>query len=102
MHLFHLFLPIYDNEGSKLSESLFREVRDELPERFGGITTYSRAPAEGLWKQDDSKASRDELIIYEVMVERFERAWWTKYRESLDRRFRQEKVLVRAQEIEVL
>ena len=45
---------------------------------------------------------RDELVLYEVMVESLDRAWWSGYRSELERRFRQERVVVRALGAEML
>ena len=49
-----------------------------------------------------SEESRDRVCIFEVMAEELDRAWWREYREELERRFRQEKVVVRASEFEEL
>ena len=43
-------------------------MSEELIERFGGLTTYSRAPANGYWLEDGENAVRDETVVYEVMV----------------------------------
>lgn len=102
MHLIHLFLPLYDNDHQALPKSLFAEVRDELIDRFGGLTAHSRAPVDGLWQDDDSHAVRDDLVIYEVMTPELDRAWWSEYGASLETRFRQEHVLIRAQQVELL
>jgi hypothetical protein len=102
MYLIHLFLPLYDNDRQELPKPLFAEVRDELVQHFGGLTAHSRAPVDGLWQEDDSQAVRDDLIIYEVMTTELDRGWWREYRASLEARFRQEHVLIRAQQVEVL
>jgi hypothetical protein len=102
MHLVHILLPLNDNKGKALPKKLFREVADELTEKFGGLTAHTRAPAEGLWKEGSSEAEKDEVVIYEVMADDLDEAWWTKYRKQLEKRFKQEKVIVRAQEIKVL
>ncbi|HEY1188903.1 MAG TPA: hypothetical protein VGE74_14710 [Gemmata sp.] len=102
MHLIHILLPLDDNKGKALPKRLFRAVADELTEKFGGLTAHTRAPAEGLWKQGSSEAAEDEIVIYEVMAEGLDEAWWTKYRKRLEKRFKQEKVIVRAQEVRVL
>jgi len=52
MFLVQLLLPLYDNDQQALPRSLFRTVSEELIERFGGLTTYSRAPANGYWLED--------------------------------------------------
>lgn len=102
MNLVHILLPLNDNTGKKLPKKLFRAVADELTEKFGGLTAHTRAPAEGLWKDESSEAEKDEIVIYEVMAEELDEVWWAKYRKQLEKRFKQEKVIVRAQEIRVL
>ena len=69
----------------------------ELTERFGGVTAFLQSPASGAWKEEEEGGTvRDEMLLFEVMVERLDRAWWSGYRAELERRFRQERVVVRA------
>lgn len=102
MQLIQVLLPLYDNDGRALPPGLFRAVAAELTERFGGLTAYTRAPAEGLWKEGPATTTRDDIVIYEVMADGLDRAWWRAYRAALERRFRQEQVVVRAQAVELL
>ena len=101
MHLVQLLLPLYAQDGGRLDAALFGAVRQELVDRFGGLTAYSRAPANGLWENDGS-VERDDIVVYEVMSERLDRAWWARYRQELAARLRQKELVVRAQVIEVL
>src|SRR5258708_537385 len=88
---------------ARLPIRLLRAVADELTKQFGCLTAYTRAPAQGLWKKKGAaQASRDEIVIYEVMAERLRRSWWKQYQHGLESRFRQEKLVVRVQEIELL
>lgn len=100
MHLVQLLLPLYDNEGNRFGAKVFAQVRDELVRRFGGMTAHTRAPASGLWQRDDSAGTvHDELVIFEVMVDGIDMAWWTHYRGELEKRFRQQSLVVRAHPI---
>lgn len=101
MHLVQLLLPLYAQDGGRLDAALFGAVRQELVDRFGGLTAYSRAPAKGLW-EDGGSVERDDIVVYEVMSERLDRAWWARYRQELAARLRQKELVVRAQVIEVL
>jgi hypothetical protein len=101
-HLIQILLPLYDNQGTPVSSSLFRAVREELTTRFGGLTAYTRAPAEGLWKEDEQHTTRDQIVIYEVMADDLETEWWSEYRHGLERRFRQEEIVVRAMHLTTL
>ena len=102
MHLVQLLLPLYDNGGEELPRDHFDKVRHELTDRFGGVTAFLRAPAEGHWKDAGDVVARDEVVIVEVMVDRLDPAWWRDYRCDLESRFRQRELVVRACTIERL
>ena len=103
MHLVQLLIPIYDNERRRFSDAEFRTLRDELVGAFGGLTAYTRSTAEGLWRDDESDtAYRDEIVVYEVMCDTVDRAWWSNYRATLERRFRQDELVIRVQQVERL
>ena len=99
MHLVQILLPLSDNEGNRFPREAYGRVRAELVERFGGLTAFTRAPAEGLWAEGGA-TSRDEIVVFEVMVEELDRDWWRSYRRDLEARFRQDVVVIRAQAIE--
>ena len=103
MHLVQILLPLYDNEGAPVPQLEFRRVSAELAHKFGGLTAFTRAPAEGVWKESDAAHPKhDEIVVFEVMTSGLDRAWWAEYRRDLERRFRQEEVVIRAQAIEQL
>jgi hypothetical protein len=101
MYLVQLLLPLYDNDKRPLGHELLDGVRGELTEEFGGLTAYRRSPAEGVWKEG-GEVSRDEIIIFEVMADDLDRDWWKRYRAGLEKRFRQEEIVIRASEMERL
>ncbi|ABQ26394.1 hypothetical protein Gura_2209 [Geotalea uraniireducens Rf4] len=102
MHLIQILLPLYDNEGKPFPQHEFELVRDELTERFGGLTTYVRSPAKGLWKETSTTTVHDDIVIYEVMTEQLDQDWWRGYREELAARYRQEMLIVRVSEVQLL
>ena len=59
-------------------------VARELTEKHGGLTAYARAPAAGLWMEGEGSPQRDDIVVYEVMVERLDTAWWSTYRSELE------------------
>lgn len=99
-HLIQLLLPLYDRTGRHFRNDLYEQVARELTERFGGITAYTRAPATGLWEDPSGRTARDEIVVYEVMVEFPDADWWAAYRRELEGRFDQEELVIRAQEIQ--
>ena len=99
MHLVQILLPLYDPDGERFAQELYARVKDELTERFGGLTAYARAPAEGLWESKPGRTQRDDIVVYEVMAEELDASWWTGYRRELEERFRQRELVVRAHAI---
>jgi len=102
VHLVQLLLPLYDNAGRRMPQHYFAELRDELTERFGGVTAFLRSPAQGTWKEGTGEVDRDEVVMCEVMVEELDRAWWSSYRAHLETRFGQRELVVRAFPLERL
>jgi hypothetical protein len=101
VHLVQILLPLYDNAGAPLPRALYDRVREELAGRFGGLTAFTRAPGEGHWR-DEGETKRDDIVVFEVMTETLDLAWWGAYRRELEQSFRQEAIVIRAQEIQVL
>ena len=75
MHLVQILLPVADNEGKSFPPDLFATVRETLTERFGGLTAFTRAPAEGFWRCHPERTSRDDIVVLEVMAEMINREW---------------------------
>ena len=102
MYLIQILLPLYDNTGRPILQKEFEQVRDDLTEHFGGITTYVRSPAKGLWKENTTTTVHDDIVIYEVMTEELDRGWWRDYRLGLTVQFHQDVLIVRVNEIQLL
>ena len=103
MHLIQILLPIRDNDGARFPRDAFNHVGETLVERFGGLTAYTRTPADGIWKSSGGQTpARDEIVIYEVMATVLDRDWWKRFREKLQVVFRQESLVIRANEIVAL
>ncbi len=102
MHLIQILLPIYDNEGHEFPHELYRAIGDELVKRFKGLTAFTRAPAEGLWVPPGRQAKRDDIAVFEVMVAEIDEAWWANYRERLEKRLRQQSIVIRSYPIQLL
>jgi hypothetical protein len=102
MNLVELFIPLQNNDGVPFPLAHYASIEKELSERFGGVTSYPRTPATGLWEAANSASQRDELLIYEVMTPEIDRAWWAAFRAKLEKVLRQERIVIRTQEVEML
>lgn len=101
MYLVEMLLPMRDNEGRPFAPEIFQSLRNELIERYGGVTAFTRAPAEGETKAGNDIV-HDDIVVLEVMTHEIDREWWRQYRERLERAFEQDEVVVRATAFERL
>lgn len=99
MHLIQLLLPLHDNHKQAFPRAYFNRVREDLTNRFGGVTAFVRSPAVGLWKESSDDINRDEVIMFEVLTEQLDKDWWASYRKELQDKFRQEELLIWASDI---
>lgn len=102
MYLVEIFLPLTDNAGKAFPESMFARVKKQLVGKFGGVTGYTRTPAEGSWKSKKKRIANDEIVIYEVMTPKLDAKWWAEFRSKLETDFKQQEVLIRAGNVAVL
>ena len=101
MHLIQLLLPVADNEGRPFDAAVPAALRRELTERFGGLTAFTRAPAEGVWAHGGKK-ERDDIVVVEVMTDDLDPAWWKALRLRLERDLKQQSILIRCHDVEIL
>jgi hypothetical protein len=101
-HVVEIFLPLKTKDGAPQPRELYAQVRDELVGRFGGLTAFTRAPAEGLWEPQPGEREQDEMVIFEVLADRIDRDRWREYRLKLQQRFGQDEILIRAHPVETL
>ena len=94
MHLIQILLP--RKSGEPATDGRFAATRAELVERFDGVTAYLRAPAQGAWVAPDGRIEQDEMLMVEVLVEAFDRAWWRDYAATLAGRFGEKHIHIRA------
>ncbi len=96
-HSVEIFVPLV----AAADPAYLRALEQELLDRFGGVTSFARAPAQGRWT-DGGTAETDELIIFQVMTAGLDRPWWAALRARLERDLEQKEVLIRAQPVERL
>jgi hypothetical protein len=96
-----IYLPMNDNQGTPFAEPVFTQIETALTEKFGGVTAYKRAPAQGRWKSEGS-TDADEIAIFEVIVGVLDKEWWNEFGRTLEERLGQEQILITARDIEIL
>ena len=104
MVLIQLLLPTRFPNGTASPDATaaMAETRRELAATFDGLTAYMRSPAKGTWTSPDGHTERDDVVMVEVVTDRFDRGWWRTYASKLATRFTQKVVHVRAMPIELL
>lgn len=88
-HLVQILLPKETGSGQPISRKWFEALLKELTEKFGGATSFVRAPGQGLWESGGG-VERDEEL---------DRPFWRSLRERLEDELSQEQIVIRAQEI---
>jgi hypothetical protein len=101
MHLIEILLPLNDNNGDPFEPGKYAAIRKELTERFGGLTAFTRSPAQGT-TTDGGKTVHDDIVVFEVMTDRLDPDWWRNYRRQLERDFSQHSIVVRASAVTLL
>src|SRR4030081_3652778 len=101
MHLVELLLPLHDNSGQPFRAEKYAEVRQRLMERFGGLTAFTRSPAQGT-TTESGRPVHDDIVVFEVMTEALDASWWGEYRLHLEREFRQDQIVIRASTVTLL
>ena len=97
-YLIELLLPRQSGDGVPVSMDWFEQLLAELIGKFGGVTSFVRAPGKGLW-DDGGKVEQDNIAVIEVMTAEIDPIYWAKLRERLERELAQDEIVVRAHEI---
>ena len=100
--LIQFLIPLRDNEGHRFPSTVFDEIRDELTQIFGGVTAYLHSPSKGAWLDATGHMEHDEMVLVEVIADALDRQWWVGYRSRLEQVFHQDRILMRATEVDVL
>src|ERR1700737_3306709 len=92
MHLVEILLPLNDNSGRPFGAEKYAAIRQHLTERFGGLTAFTRSPAQGT-TTGGGKTGHNDIVVFEVMTETRKVSGWGNSRRQLEREFRQDAVV---------
>ncbi len=101
MFLVEIFIPRSVLEAEPNRKQV-EQLKVEFTNKFGGVTSYLRASADGLWVNGEGKIERDEIGVLEVMVEKIDKDWWRQLRKRLEMDMKQEQILIRSRAVELL
>ena len=105
--LFYLYLPLADNDGNLFPEAMFTDVATELSEQFGGSTRARPMSATALlgeWLEPTTgEKFRDDVIGYFVLapISPETETFFTNFKLTFMKRFRQEDIFLIAHTVEV-
>jgi hypothetical protein len=97
-HLVQILLPKETGKGQPIGKHWFDGFLKELTDKFGGATTFLRAPGTSLW-QSGGGTEKDSTAIVEIMAEEIDPVYWQSLRMRLEDQLCQEEIVIRAQEI---
>jgi len=84
-----------------VDEGVFERLAQKLTAKFGGVTSFIRAPAEGRWNAGSHK-EHDDIAVVEVMAEDVDYGYWADLRSRLEQALAQEQIVIRCQPLELL
>jgi hypothetical protein len=96
-HLVEILLPTVTGQGEAVSHACFENILNELTGKFGGPTSFVRAPGKGLW-QSGGGVERDNIAVIEVMTGELDLEFWAALRKRLERELAQDEIVIRTQE----
>ena len=91
-------MPTRTGTGQPVTRAQFEDLLQELTDKFGGATTFVRAPGQGLWGSGGD-VERDNIAVIEVMTDEVDPPFWLEFRRKLERELYQEQIVIRAQEV---
>ncbi len=101
MHLVEILLPLRDDKGESFPAEYYDDLAQHLTDKFGGVTSFLRAPAEGRW-HGRGTMQREDIAVIEVMARSFDREWWMALKNELQDKFRQHELIVRCQMVDLI
>ena len=100
-YLIQILVPKEKGDGQPVSQRWFEDFLEELSGKFGGATSFVRAPGQGQWRSGD-ETLRDNVAVIEVMAAKLAPEFWRSLRGRLERELAQEEIVIRVQEIIIL
>ena len=100
-YLVQILLPKETGNGKPVKRKWFEDIVKELTGKFGGATSFVRAPGQGLWRSG-GETQRDNIAVIEVMAEQLEPQFWNAPRKRIERELSQEEIVIRAHESGVM
>ena len=94
MKEYELYLPLFLNDGSPVSDQLVDDLMERLVEEFGGCTFFPQ-PNKGMWKMADV-VYHDDIVIYRMITAkvRAARKFLRALKQELMRELEQETILI--------
>lgn len=74
-YLVEILLPKETGHGKPIEQKWFEDLLTELTGKFGGATSFMRAPGQGLWRSG-GETQRDNIAVIEVMAGQLEPEYW--------------------------
>ena len=102
MKEFELYVPLFLNDGSAVSDEVIERIGERLLDEFGGCTFFPQ-PNKGLWKMGDV-VFRDEIVIFRVLngQARSARRFFRDLKRELLLELQQEAILIVEKDVKTL
>jgi hypothetical protein len=91
---YELYVPLFLNDGTPVSDEFIERLGERLLDQFGGCTFFPQ-PNKGLWKMGDV-VFRDDVVIFRVLTRQLRpaRKFFRELKRDLLRELQQEAILI--------
>jgi hypothetical protein len=99
MKEYELYVPLVSQNGKRLSEEKFKDLKKRLVARFGGITHFPQR-SKGVWKVGQATFF-DEIIILRVLANDTQatKSFWKDLKSELQIEWKEKHVLIIARDV---
>lgn len=96
-YVIQIFLPL---KATPAPPGAASRLRQQLTEKFGGVTAFTRSPARGAWRNPENTVEMDDIVVIETMADSIDHAFWRQLRADLMRELDERDILIRAHEVQ--
>ncbi|MEE9594123.1 MAG: hypothetical protein V3V92_01855 [Candidatus Hydrothermarchaeales archaeon] len=101
-YCYEIYLPLNYNNGGAVEHIKFKQTKDDLVKRFGGVTLApldKNLAYEGIWV-DKGKTYVDRIVIARVITDVDEDDFYMDFKEVLEKRFHQKEIMITKHTVE--
>lgn len=99
---YEILLPLAHNDGRPVDENVLEQTREELVQRFGGLSAFPQSVL-GIWVYDDQRYEDASMMLtIDVEDSAENRQWLSGFKQVLLERFEQLEIYIVSYPVDIL